>query len=251
MQALLLAAGRGLRLGEFTTELPKTLLPLEGRPLLENIVDSLCRAGFDDLKVVGGFSYGLIENFLKAFCPFPFQMTVNDQYKLGSILTIKQAFQILNKESFIVFNADHFYSDAILSKMATLFSAQPRGITVFCDRDRSLTDDDMKVSADAKGCLLKMDKKLTDYGWGYVGATFVPSDKRELYQDYLQKTIEVRGEGVSVESILDFMASLGEEIYLADISGSFWLELDTPSDYVRAKEIFGNIREKNLIFHQP
>jgi mannose-1-phosphate guanylyltransferase len=51
LQALLLAAGIGTRLRPLTDVLPKCLMPINGRPLLDYWLDSLTEAGFTDIVV--------------------------------------------------------------------------------------------------------------------------------------------------------------------------------------------------------
>ena len=46
-KAIVLAAGRGTRMGALTEELPKPMLPIEGRPMLEHIVLRLREAGIE------------------------------------------------------------------------------------------------------------------------------------------------------------------------------------------------------------
>lgn len=51
MKALLLAAGRGTRLAPVTDEVPKVMVPVGGRPLLERHVSALAAAGIRDIWV--------------------------------------------------------------------------------------------------------------------------------------------------------------------------------------------------------
>lgn len=51
MKAIVLCAGYGTRLGGLTREVPKAMLPIEGRPLLEYVLSNLAAWGFDDLAV--------------------------------------------------------------------------------------------------------------------------------------------------------------------------------------------------------
>ena len=53
--AVILAAGRGTRMGALTATIPKPLLPLHGRPIIEHIITGLCRAGVRDLVIVTGY----------------------------------------------------------------------------------------------------------------------------------------------------------------------------------------------------
>lgn len=51
MKAVVLSAGYGTRLGELTRDVPKAMLPIAGRPLLEHVLRHLARHGFDDVAV--------------------------------------------------------------------------------------------------------------------------------------------------------------------------------------------------------
>lgn len=51
MRAMILCAGYGTRLGSLTEELPKPMLPINERPMLEYIIANLARCGFDDIAV--------------------------------------------------------------------------------------------------------------------------------------------------------------------------------------------------------
>jgi dTDP-glucose pyrophosphorylase len=54
-RAVLLAAGRGKRLGELTAHTPKPLLPIRGRPMLAWIIQGLREAGITDFLCVIGY----------------------------------------------------------------------------------------------------------------------------------------------------------------------------------------------------
>jgi dTDP-glucose pyrophosphorylase len=63
-KAILLAAGRGVRLGVLTESTPKPLLAVGGRPIVVHILDGLHRAGIDDVLVVTGHLGDVIEREL-------------------------------------------------------------------------------------------------------------------------------------------------------------------------------------------
>lgn len=54
-RAMLLAAGRGTRMRELTLDLPKPMLPVRGKPILEHIVDGLQAAGVREILIVVGY----------------------------------------------------------------------------------------------------------------------------------------------------------------------------------------------------
>ena len=63
MRAIVLAGGRGSRLRPYTVVLPKPLIPIGDRPVLDIVVRQLRRAGFERLTVATG-SVSLFQNVL-------------------------------------------------------------------------------------------------------------------------------------------------------------------------------------------
>ncbi|MEW6161047.1 MAG: nucleotidyltransferase family protein [Verrucomicrobiota bacterium] len=63
MKAVILAAGKGTRMRELTNELPKPMLRVQGKPILEHIVDGLQRAaGIREICIVTGWRAEVIES---------------------------------------------------------------------------------------------------------------------------------------------------------------------------------------------
>ena len=54
-KAVLLAAGRGTRMRELTLDVPKPMLPVRGRPILDYIVSGLHAAGVGEILIVVGY----------------------------------------------------------------------------------------------------------------------------------------------------------------------------------------------------
>jgi NDP-sugar pyrophosphorylase family protein len=52
--AVLLAAGRGTRMKELTNDLPKPMLPVRGKPILQHIVEGLRDAGVKRVQIIVG-----------------------------------------------------------------------------------------------------------------------------------------------------------------------------------------------------
>jgi UDP-N-acetylglucosamine diphosphorylase / glucose-1-phosphate thymidylyltransferase / UDP-N-acetylgalactosamine diphosphorylase / glucosamine-1-phosphate N-acetyltransferase / galactosamine-1-phosphate N-acetyltransferase len=63
MKAVILAAGKGTRMKELTSELPKPMLKVQGLPILEHIVLGLKSAGVRDIFIVTGFRAEVIESY--------------------------------------------------------------------------------------------------------------------------------------------------------------------------------------------
>jgi NDP-sugar pyrophosphorylase family protein len=63
VKAIILAAGKGTRMRELTNELPKPMLKVQGKPILEHIIEGIAAAGVKDFFVVTGFKGEVIENY--------------------------------------------------------------------------------------------------------------------------------------------------------------------------------------------
>jgi dTDP-glucose pyrophosphorylase len=62
-KAVLLAAGRGTRMRDLTSELPKPMIEVRGKPVLLHIVEGLCAANVNDLLIVVGYRADVVRNF--------------------------------------------------------------------------------------------------------------------------------------------------------------------------------------------
>lgn len=62
MKAVILAAGKGTRMGDLTQEIPKPMLPVQGRPILDHIVEGLRDTGVRDFHIVTGWRAEVIES---------------------------------------------------------------------------------------------------------------------------------------------------------------------------------------------
>jgi dTDP-glucose pyrophosphorylase len=63
MKGIILAAGKGTRMGQLTNELPKPMLKVHGKPILEHILEGLYSAGINEMFIVIGFRGEVIEEY--------------------------------------------------------------------------------------------------------------------------------------------------------------------------------------------
>ncbi|MDQ6630328.1 MAG: nucleotidyltransferase family protein [Verrucomicrobiota bacterium] len=63
MKAVILAAGKGTRMRELTNELPKPMLAIHGKPILEHIIEGIKTTGIREFFIVTGFKAETIENY--------------------------------------------------------------------------------------------------------------------------------------------------------------------------------------------
>src|ERR1700712_4959869 len=90
MRAIILAAGRGMRLQQSGDQhTPKCLLSFDGASLLQRHLRILRNAGVDEIVLALGFRHDLVEAELDRlqWQPRP-EIVLNPGYELGSVLTV-------------------------------------------------------------------------------------------------------------------------------------------------------------------
>lgn len=108
MKAIILAAGRGSRMHEGTKDIPKCMMKVCGKTLLERCLKTLEDAGFDkkDIAIVTGYKHEVIENVIDGVTFFH-----NDNWdKTNMVYSLTKAESWLNQ-----FECCVFYSDIIFS----------------------------------------------------------------------------------------------------------------------------------------
>lgn len=79
MKAMIFAAGLGTRLKPLTDSMPKAMVPIAGKPLLEHVIRKLIAAGFDEIIInVHHFADQIID-FLKANDNFGVRIAISDE----------------------------------------------------------------------------------------------------------------------------------------------------------------------------
>ena len=125
MRALILAAGRGARMGPLTEAVPKCLVPLGGRPLLEWQMTALRAAGIGAIGVVRGYRAQALEGRGLVAFDNPRWADTNMVASLACAATW------LREQPAIVSYADIFYSTSAIAALA----AAPGDIAVTYDPD--------------------------------------------------------------------------------------------------------------------
>lgn len=109
MKAMILAAGLGTRLRPLTENIPKALVEINGRPILEIIILQLKSYGFKDIIVNVHHHYDQMIDFLRVNNNFGLNIQISDEKDkiLDTGGGIKKASWFLNNtEPFLVHNVD-------------------------------------------------------------------------------------------------------------------------------------------------
>lgn len=109
MKALIFAAGLGTRLKPYTDSMPKAMVPVNGKPLLEHIILKMKHSGFDELIVNVHHFPDQIIDFLKQNNDFGIRIAISDERDLlldtgGGIKNASWFFD--DAKPFLVHNVD-------------------------------------------------------------------------------------------------------------------------------------------------
>ena len=107
MKAFLLAAGLGTRLRPVTNHIPKCLVPINGKPLLEYWLENLTKAGITEFLINTSYLSAEVENYVKSSI-YKDNITLVHETELlntgGTLLFNKHFF---NNEAFLLIHADN------------------------------------------------------------------------------------------------------------------------------------------------
>lgn len=108
MKALLLAAGLGVRLRPVTDNIPKCLVPIQGRPLLGYWLRMLVEAGCHPLLVNTHYFADRVEDYIKVSGYQEHVQTVYEAELLGTGGTVLKNRGFFGNEPFMLIHADNF-----------------------------------------------------------------------------------------------------------------------------------------------
>ena len=241
MRAILLAAGRGLRLQQPTdAELPKCLLEFGGRTLLQRHLELLGRAAVSEVVLALGFRHEAIEAHVRQLAAAPRISTVlNPRFELGSVLSLHAAAAALTAGGdVLLMDADVLYHERI---MRALTAGPPPCNRLLIDREFEPGDEPVKVCV-RNGVPLEL-RKRPDPSLSYdtIGESVGffrfsnPAARRlaAIVGDYVNSG---RAAQPHEEAVRDLLREASQPFEVSDITGAPWIEIDFPADLRRARE---------------
>ncbi len=229
MQAIIMAAGKGNRLGTLTAGNPKSFIEVKGKKLIEYNLELLRHYGVDDIIIVTGYRCEAFEeltiNMRNVHLMYnPFYEMVN---VLGSFYMGMEALH----DDFLYLHADTLCEPAILEKLIQ------DGADVTLPVEYKRCDEEaMKVRSE-NGKIVEITKQMpVDVAEGeFIGiAAFkkvvIPALKEKTKQLMKEKEFTAYFES-AIQRLID---EEDFQIKTMPTDGAFWIEIDFPEDYERA-----------------
>jgi choline kinase len=225
--AIILAAGRGTRLGELGETLPKCLLPIGNRTSLELYDRAFLRAGVvDDVIVVGGYRIDEVRRQL----PSGFRLIENPRYaSTNSLTSLLLALESVEDQDIVVVNADVVYHPDLLGR----FLRHHRRTAVLIDEVREFDEREDHVRV-VDGRVRELNRSVSRAdSFGEVAQTFrVAREHLPLVSAFANEQLEAGHDQLYGGHVLTPMidAGLVHPVYTHE---EMWGEFDTPDDYRR------------------
>jgi choline kinase len=248
MRPIVIGAGRGSRLGPNTDEIPKALVPVMGRPMLEWILEALGAAGFARKDVV--YVCGYRQEVLRARYP-EFTFVENRDWEKNNILASLMCARDHLGGGFVSTYADIVYRGSAVKKAV----ASPHDKVLvndtdwrrrYVDRSQHPESDAEKMRADGDRIVELSRRIASDVASGeFIGVTkFTPEGAREIIEAFDEAAPIWAGreyrEGRTWEKayLIDLfqeMIERGSSFHRVDTHGGY-MEIDTTQDLAMAEK---------------
>ncbi|MBE6846130.1 MAG: aminotransferase class I/II-fold pyridoxal phosphate-dependent enzyme [Ruminococcus sp.] len=244
MQAVILAAGMGSRLGKYTQHSTKCMIKVNEETLLERIFDSLRSAGISKAVLVTGYcSENLMSHAVEAAgSDIEITFIHNKKYNTtNNIYSLYLASSYMEEDDTILFESDLIFDETIVKDMVccedsdlvavSKFERWMDGTVTTFDEKRNVTAFIDKSSFKWDNCeryyktvnIYKLSKEFFS-GW---------------YKPFLEAYIKTCGNNVYYEMVLKVITNIcTTKLKVFDVTGKKWYEIDTPQDLQTAETLF-------------
>lgn len=232
MIGVILAAGMAKRLRPLTDTMPKCLLKVGGRTLLERTVDAMRLAGIGEFVVVTGYRGEMIREFLGSE-GFTFLHNADYEHN-NNIYSLWMAGEVVRGKDFLLMDSD------ILCDPAAVVRIGSEPVSALAVNRHELGDEEMKVVVDGDMRITEISKtcRPEDAMGESVGIEKITAEYSEaLYKELDQMILREGLIDIFYERAFERLIPQGHTFRVVDTTNYFSYELDTPEDFNRAQEL--------------
>ena len=229
IRAVVLVAGRSLRMGDLTENLPKSFLKIGDTTLIHRTIDILKRHSIDDITLVVGFKKEL---FMKEFPDLDY--VVNPDFATTNTAnSLYLGLKDNESKNVLVMNGDVYADEAVFDRIIEL-----EGKNIATIKRHRLTDEEIKVFVKGNkivriGKYLNHNKAFAEaFGIYLLTPEFATYLKRELYL--------MNNPRMFYEGAMDHLLQGGHIMEYLDVGDAIVYELDFPEDYYNLLKLIGN-----------
>ncbi len=253
MKALILAAGFGNRMSPLTNNKHKTLLEIDGEPIMDRIINSLLINSVNEILVVTGYrSEELISHLENTFPNVMFEFVHNERFReTNNIFSLSLAFeQKIIDDDILLIESDLIYTTEVISKAinssydnVALVSPYAIGLdgTVVQVQNNQITNIFPPHLQDENFNLFDKFKTLNIYKFS---KEFCNNEFKKLLTYYAN----VIDDNCYYELILGILIYMQKRtIYCEIIENDKWVEVDDPNDMMGAEFVFNKKNRLNIL----
>lgn len=232
MKAVILAAGKGTRLCEMTAKVPKCLVPVNGRPILEYQLRPLEAAGIRDILVVTGYCSDQVEAYSRG----RFRTIRNEDYAAtNSICSLWLARDEVDECDFILFNGDVLADPQLIRNLINCSAP----CAALIDNRKVLVDGEMNVIIhDEKISEFSKNVRAVDADGESVQITKFGKREASLLFARIEQVIGA-GETQRFPAFAYDVIFEQSEMRPVYVNNHWYFEIDTPEDYEKCIQAIG------------
>lgn len=238
VRVIILAAGQGKRLLPLTAEVPKALLDIGGKALIERQIEAFAACGIKDFVVVTGYASALMEDKLQAIAArygVTAKSVYNPFYQVADNLASCWLARSEMNGDFIQVNGDNVFRSDLVER---LLAAPANPVSVAINVKQAYDADDMKVMMD-RGRLTEVGKTLPvdTVNAEAIGFYVFRCDGVKAYRDELE--LAMRDPQGLKRWFPSAVGSLAKKVTVSTIecTGLRWAEVDFPADLTHARNL--------------
>jgi len=243
MQALMLAAGMGCRLGDCTGALAKCMIRINGQTLLERTVEALKLAEISKMVIVVGWhSTQLVKTIQSSMNGMEFEFVCNPDYATtNNIYSLYLAREQLGREDTILIESDLVFDKELLRAVVQCPAQDIAVVSKYkpwMDGTVATVTEDGKISAFIEK--QDIEPQNTDLYYKTVNIyKFSRCFSQQTFIPGMEEYIGARGKIQYYEMVLKELTKTGRlrlNAFILDVLK--WYEIDTKEDLARAASIF-------------